>query len=67
MVGAGSNSEDLMKAMDYGAVGVAVSTFFGWMPSIAAFLSVVWLVPRILTQIEEYRLKRRERIEGEKK
>jgi hypothetical protein len=55
-----------MKAVDYGAVGVAVSTFFGWMPSIAAFLSVVWLVPRILTQIEEYRIKRRERIEAEK-
>lgn len=56
-----SNTEVVLKAADYGAVGLAVSTLVGWMPGVAAVLSVVWLGFRILTQREELRIRRLER------
>jgi hypothetical protein len=56
-----SNTEVVLKAADYGAVGLTVSTLVGWMPGIAAVLSVVWLAFRILTQYEELRIRRHER------
>lgn len=33
--------------IDASAVGVAVATFFGWLPNIAALLSVIWILIRI--------------------
>lgn len=33
--------------LDAGAVGMAVGTFFGYLPNIAALLSVIWLLLRI--------------------
>lgn len=33
--------------LDAGSVGVAVATLFGWLPNIAALLSVIWLILRI--------------------
>jgi hypothetical protein len=33
--------------LDAGAVGMALGTFFGWLPNIAALLSVIWLLLRI--------------------
>jgi hypothetical protein len=39
--------------LDAGSVGVAVATFFGWMPNIAALLSVVWLLLRIYQTYSE--------------
>lgn len=62
-----SNAEVVLKAADYGAVGLAVSTLVGWMPGVAAVLSVVWLAFRILTQHEELRIRRLERkkLEGD--
>jgi hypothetical protein len=56
-----SNTEVILKAADYGAIGLAVSTLVGWMPGVAAVLSVVWLALRILTQREEFRIRRLER------
>lgn len=56
-----SNTEVVLKAADYGAIGLAVSTLVGWMPGVAAVLSVVWLAFRILTQREELRIRRLER------
>lgn len=56
-----SNTEVVLKAADYGAVGIAVSTLVGWMPGVAAVLSVVWLGFRILTQREELRIRQLER------
>lgn len=56
-----SNAEVVLKAADYGAVGLAVSTLVGWMPGVAAVLSVVWIAFRILTQHEELRIRRLER------
>jgi hypothetical protein len=56
-----SNTEVVLKAADYSAVGLAVSTLVGWMPGVAAVLSVVWLALRILTQREEFRIRRLER------
>lgn len=56
-----SNTEVVLKAADYGAIGLAVSTLVGLMPHVAAVLSVVWLAFRILTQREELRIRRLER------
>jgi len=41
------NNNEGIHWLDAGSVGVAVATFFGWLPNIAALLSVVWLVLRI--------------------
>lgn len=40
---------DVVKpALDSLAVGTTVATFLGWLPHIAAILSIVWMVIRIL-------------------
>lgn len=51
------STEVVLKAADYGAIGVAVSTLVGWMPHMAALLSVIWLGYRILTQRAELKLR----------
>jgi hypothetical protein len=56
-----SNTEAVLKVADYSAIGLAVTTVVGWMPGVAAVLSVVWLAFRILTQHEELRIRRLER------
>ena len=56
-----SNTEAVLKVVDYSAIGLAVTTVVGWMPGVAAVLSVVWLAFRILTQQEELRIRRLER------
>jgi hypothetical protein len=56
-----SNTEAVLKVVDYSAIGLAVTTVVGWMPGVAAVLSVVWLAFRILTQHEELRIRRLER------
>lgn len=55
-----NTTEVVLKAADYGAVGVAVSTLVGWMPGIAAVLSVIWLAYRIRTQRAELKLRQLE-------
>lgn len=40
-------TEPVTSTLDFSAVGVAVATFFGWLPQVAALLSVIWLVLRI--------------------
>lgn len=39
--------EQLKPAGDLGAVATAVATLFGYMPSIAATLSAIWMAIRI--------------------
>ena len=60
-------TEQFLKTLDYGAIGVTVSTLLGWLPHVAAILSVVWLVYRIKTQILEKRIKELElkKLEGQ--
>lgn len=41
------NNNEGIHWLDAGSIGVAVATFFGWLPNIAALLSVVWLFLRI--------------------
>lgn len=41
------NPEQLTPTVDAGMITIAVATFFGWLPNIAALLSVIWLVIRI--------------------
>ena len=36
-----------LHAMDAGAIAVAWSSFFGWLPTLAALLSIVWTVIRV--------------------
>lgn len=60
-------TEQILKTLDYGAIGVTVSTLLGWLPHVAAILSIVWLVYRIKTQILETRIKELElkKLEGQ--
>lgn len=50
-------TEQILKTLDYGAIGVTITSLLGWIPHVAAILSVVWLVFRIKTQILEKRIK----------
>jgi len=50
-------SEVALRAADYGAIGVMLSTLIGWMPGLAAVLSVIWLTYRIRTQRAELKLR----------
>lgn len=52
-----SATEVVLKAVDYGAIGVTISTLVGWMPGLAAILSVIWLTYRIRTQRAEMKLR----------
>jgi hypothetical protein len=52
-----NTSEVILKAADYGAIGVAVTTLVGWLPHVAALLSIIWLAFRILTQRAELKLR----------
>ena len=47
------NDERLI--LDYGAVGVALATFFELLPALASVLSIVWLILRIIHEVEEIR------------
>lgn len=60
-------TEQILKTLDYGAIGVTVTSLLGWIPHVAAILSVVWLVYRIKTQILETRIKELElkKLEGQ--
>lgn len=40
-------TEDIKFTIDAASVGVVASTVMGWLPSIAAGLSIVWLCIRI--------------------
>lgn len=35
------------NTLDASAVGIVIATLFGWLPNIAALLSVIWLAMRI--------------------
>ena len=50
-------TEQILKTLDYGAIGVTVSTLLGFLPHVAAVLSIIWLVYRIKTQALEKRIK----------
>ena len=52
-------SEPVKHWLDAGAVGFALSTLFGWLPQIAALLTVVWFAIRIAIGLQEYRLNQR--------
>jgi hypothetical protein len=39
--------ENVTPTVDAGMITIAAATFFGWLPNIAALLSVVWLLIRI--------------------
>lgn len=38
---------DNSHLVDAGAVGIGIATFFGWLPNIAALLTVVWMLIRV--------------------
>lgn len=44
--------EHAKTLIDWGAAGTMVATFFGWLPHIAAVLTVVWTGLRIFDWIE---------------
>ena len=39
--------EPIKQAADVAAAGTGIATFFGWLPDIAALLTVIWLTLRI--------------------
>lgn len=47
-------TDHVRHGLDAAAAGTAFATFFGWLPSIASLLSVIWL----LIQIFEYARKK---------
>ena len=38
---------NLKEMLDVGSLGVAISTIFGWLPSVAALLTIVWYLIRL--------------------
>lgn len=48
-------SEPTKLAGDAGAIGIAIATFFAWLPNIVALLSLVWLLMRIVIGAFELR------------
>jgi hypothetical protein len=43
--------ERIKPAIDWSAIGVAVSAFAGWLPSFAALFSIIWLGILIVDRI----------------
>lgn len=42
-----TDNDGVWHIVDLSAVGLAIATFFGWLPNIAALLTVIWMVLRI--------------------
>ena len=47
MMGAGTNPKHVLYAIDALAVSASFASFLNWLPPIAAFLSIIWLVIQI--------------------
>jgi hypothetical protein len=44
-------SEQIKAVLDWSAVGAAVGTIAGWLPPLAALLSIVWLGIQIFDRL----------------
>jgi chromate transport protein ChrA len=53
------NSEHAKSLVDVGSVGTLVATLAGWLPSIAALLTIAWTAIRIYESPTVQRLIRR--------
>jgi uncharacterized membrane protein YciS (DUF1049 family) len=51
-------SEPVKHWLDIGAIGGVVATLFGWVPQIAALLSVIWICLRITNELLDRAIKR---------
>jgi hypothetical protein len=49
-------SDTAKHGLDALSVGALLTTLFGWLPQIAALLTVVWFALRIAIGIQEYTL-----------
>lgn len=56
----GPIQEQAKHVIDAGAIGGGVAAFAGWLPDIAAGLSIIWLAVRVYETILNIRLKRKE-------
>lgn len=52
-------TEGAKRAVDTGAIGVALGTLFNWLPGIASLLTVIWMTLRIYETVLSIRSKRR--------
>ncbi len=52
-------SHSAERAIDALSLGAIIATFAGWLPHVAAFLSVVWFGLKIIIAWQEYRLNKR--------
>lgn len=43
-----SFNEAFKSLIDWAALGTVISTFFGWLPSVAAGFTIVWTAIRII-------------------
>lgn len=51
--------EKFQNAMDWTAFSVWIAAFVGWLPHIAAVLSIIWVALRIYLTVLEIREKQR--------
>ena len=51
-------SEPVKHWLDVGAIGGVIVTMFGFLPSLAALLSIVWIVLRITNELLDRAIKR---------
>lgn len=51
--------EPTFNRFDWGSLGLAVATFFNWLPQISALLAAVWFCLRIAIGLQEWKLNQR--------
>lgn len=52
--------QPIQTGLNWGSIGATIATIAGWLPSIAALFSIVWLSLQIYSWFEKRRKKKKE-------
>lgn len=52
--------QPLQTGLNWGSIGATIATIAGWLPNVAALLSIIWLSLQIYSWFEKRRSNRKE-------